>query len=278
MTLPQMMPLLGVGPATEADERARLSHRIDELERERDQLVAMIDILTGVSASLHFEEILQTIARKLGEMYGLDRCSIYLTGDAREVRLMATYEDPRLRNLIVDLDRYPELRRAFDSGQTVFIPDASDDPLLLAVRERLAERNVGSIIVAPIRWQKTTIGAIFLRTERAASPFTDRDVRFCQVVASLTANALRNAHRFEALRRAKGADGDRARGQQAATLRGDDRERVAFLAFLRRLLAAYGAGREQRVAEALLPEATCEELDRLAVMAVRLIAGERVRS
>ena len=43
------------------------------------------------------------------------------------------------------------------------------------------------------------IGAIFLRTERDAAPFSDRDVRFCQVVASLTAKALRNAHRFETL-------------------------------------------------------------------------------
>jgi GAF domain-containing protein len=275
MTLPHTMPLPGAGYANDQGETARLRERLEEVERERDQLVAVVDILTGISASLHFEEILQTIARKLGEMYGLDRCSIYLAGEAREVRLMATYEDPRLRNLIVDLDRYPELRRAFDSGQTVFLPDAADDPLLAAVRDRLAARNVGSIIVAPIRWQRTTIGAIFLRTEREASPFTDRDVRFCQVIASLTANALRNAHRFESLRRARaeGADGADA----SLALAPGERERVAFLAFLRRLIAAHGAGTDQRVAEALLPEATVEELDRLAVMAVRMVAGERMR-
>lgn len=276
MTLPQMMPLLGAQPSSEY-EPPRLSERLEELQQERDQLVAVIDILTGVSASLHFEEILQTIARKLGEMYGLDRCSIYLAAaEAKEVRLMATYEDPHLRNLIVDLDRYPELKRAFESGQTVFITDAAEDPMFAAVRDRLTARNVGSIIVAPIRWQRVTIGAIFLRTERAGSRFTDRDVRFCQVIAGLTANALRNAHRFESLRRARaGSPEGRERGM---TLSRGERERVAFVAFLRRLLAAYGAGRDQRVAEALLPEATTEEIDRLAVMAVRMLGGERVRS
>lgn len=277
MTLPHTMPLPGAAFTHEQGETARLRERLDEVARERDQLVAVVDILTGISASLHFEEILQTIARKLGEMYGLDRCSIYLADEAREVRLMATYEDPQLRNLIVDLDRYPELRRAFDSGRTVFLADAADDPLLAAVRDRLAARNVGSIIVAPIRWQRATIGAIFLRTEREASPFTDRDVRFCQVVASLTANALRNAHRFESLRRARAGTDGAADAEAALALAPGERERVVFLAFLRRLIAAHGAGTDERVAEALLPEATGEELDRLAVMAVRLVAGERMR-
>src|SRR5919199_38686 len=113
--------------------------------------------------------------------------------------LVAAYEDPSLKNLVVDLNRYPELQRALESGETVFIPDASTDPMLEGVHETLAVRKVRSIVVAPIRWRNTVIGAIFLRTERDAAPFADRDVRFCQVVASLTAGALRNAHRFETL-------------------------------------------------------------------------------
>ena len=115
------------------------------------------------------------------------------------MRLVASYEDPTIRNLVVDLNRYPELKRAFESGETVFIPDAANDPMLRSIKVELALRNVRSIVVVPIRWQGTVIGAIFLRTERDAEPFSDRDVRFCQVVASLTAKALRNAHRFETL-------------------------------------------------------------------------------
>ncbi len=184
--------------AAPVDERSRLAARVAELEREREHLVAVVDILTEISASLHFVDILQTIAKKLGQTFGLDRCSIYLAGESQDVRLMATYEDPSLSNLIVDLDRYPELKRAFASGETVFIPDAANDPMFQGVQMMLALRNVRSIVVVPIRWRGTTIGAIFLRTERDAAPFDERDVRFCQVVASLTANALRNAHRFEA--------------------------------------------------------------------------------
>lgn len=266
------MPKMAVMPrarGTEDDPEA-LRERVAELERERDQLVAVIDILQGISSSLHFEEILQTIARKLGHTYGLDRCSIYLAADNREVRLMATYEDPTIRNLIVDLERYPELRQAFESGKTVFIPDAVTDPRLDAVRAQLASRNVRSIIVAPIRWQGNTIGAIFLRTERAAVEFSDSDVRFCQVIASLTANALRNAHRFELLRNTKA---DTARASRSA-----ERERIMLLALMRRLLDGYIAGREHRVAETLLGDSDRTGIEDIAAEAMKALGLETTDS
>src|SRR5215216_8169771 len=148
------------------DEVARLQARLATVERERDHLTAIVDILQEVSSSLHFVDVLQTIARKLGESFGLDRCSIFLSGDRDEVRLVASYEDPTIRNLLVDLNRYPELKRALESGETVFIPDAANDPQFQSIKSTFELRNVRSIVVLPIRWEGSVIGAIFLRTER----------------------------------------------------------------------------------------------------------------
>ena len=247
-------------------EIARLEARVAELQRERDHLVAVVDILQEISTSLHFVDILQTIARKLGEAFGLDRCSIFLAGESEEVRLVASYEDPSIRNLVVDLNRYPELRRAFESGETVFIPDAASDPMLKNARQALDLRNVRSIVVVPIRWRGTVIGAIFLRTERDATPFSDSDVRFCQVIASLTAKALRNAHRFEALLR---STEDQTRAARNAEL-----QRIALIAFMRRLLDRYTNTEDHRWAETLLPKASDEELDRLVGVAMQVLDEE----
>src|SRR3979411_2920752 len=120
------------------DELARLRARAAELQKERDHLAAIVDILQEVSASLHFVGARRAIARKLGGTFGLDRCAIFLSGDKDEVRLVASYEDPTIRNLVVDLNRYPELKRAFESGETVFIPDAAKDPLLRSHKAQLA--------------------------------------------------------------------------------------------------------------------------------------------
>src|SRR4029077_18769486 len=81
------------------EEIARLEARVAELTRERDHLSAVVEILQEISASLHFVDILQTISKKLGETFGLDRCSIFLAGERSEVRLVASYEDPSIRNL-----------------------------------------------------------------------------------------------------------------------------------------------------------------------------------
>ncbi len=253
-------------PDTRDSDLTALRARVAELQRERDHLVAVVDILQEISASLHFVDILQTIARKLGETFGLDRCSIFLAGESEEIRLVASYEDPTIRNLVVDLTRYPELKRAFDSGETVFIPDAANDPMLKDVRVMLGLRNVRSIVVVPIRWRGTVIGAIFLRTERDGTPFSDSDVRFCQVIASLTAKALRNAHRFEALMR---STQDQTHAQRRAEL-----HRIALIAFVRRLLDRYTNTDDHMWAETLLPKASDEELERLVGVTMQVLEEE----
>jgi GAF domain-containing protein len=246
------------------DDVARLRVRVAELERERDHLVAITDILQEISASLHYVDILQTIARKLGDAFHLDRCAIFLFGDENDVRLVASYEDPTIRNLVVDLNRYPELQRSFSSGETVFVPDALNDPSFKSIRGQLEARNVRSIVVVPIQWQGTNIGAIFIRTVRTAPPFSDADVRFVKVIASITAKALRNAHRFEALRSEK----------NAATDRRSDLQRIALLSFVRRLLERYAKTDDHVWAETLLPKASDEELERLVSVAVQVIDEE----
>ena len=255
-----------ISTALSAAEAERLAAHVAELERERKHLLAVIEILKEVSTSLHFIDILQAIARKLGEAFGLDRCSIFLAErGGKSVRLVASYEDPTIRNYVVDLERYPELKRAMQTGETVFIPDAANDPSLKHVKGELINRRVKSITVVPITWRSAAIGAIFLRTFRDGPMFSDEDMGFVQVVASLTAQALRNAHRYERLvQRHRETD---------ETMRRMELERVALLVFLRRLLGAFGE-REGPWAEGLLPRASTEELDRLVGVALAVIQEE----
>ena len=127
-------------------------------------------------------------------------------------------------------------------------------------------RNVRSIVVVPIQWQGAVIGAIFLRTERDAEPFSDADVQFCQVVASLTSKALRNAHRFETLLRAQQ---DVSKTQRASEL-----QRIALVAFVRRLLDRYTKAEDHMWAETLLPKASDEELERLVTVTMQVLSEE----
>jgi GAF domain-containing protein len=248
-----------------ADDVERLQARIDALEQEKRHLLAVVEILQEIAGSLHFADVVQAVTRRLGEAFGLDRCSIFLMergGDT--VRLVASYEDPSIRNYVVDLARYPELRRALESGQTVFIPDVANDPALRHARDSLTTRRVKNITVVPITWRSAPIGAIFLRTFRDGPAFTEADVQFCQVVANLTAKALRNAHRFERLQLRRGED---------PTERQSDRERAAMVGFLRRLLERF-TEKEEPWGDGVLARGATDEVDRLVGVALTVLSQE----
>jgi GAF domain-containing protein len=239
-----------------------LKARIEALESERRQLLTVVEVLEEIGGAPQFTDIVQVVARRLGEALGLDRCSIFLAERGGKVaRLVASYEDPSIRNYMVDLDRYPELRRALETGQTVVISDAESDPALQGAHKALKNRKVKSITVVPIRWKGSAIGAIFLRTFRDGPAISDGDVRFVEVLASLTAKALHNAHRIERLQQ-------RHAGGPAAA--GGDREQTVLAEFLRRLLTQVSA----RGGELSLAQATHEELDRLVGVTLAVLSQE----
>jgi GAF domain-containing protein len=251
-------------PVTQ-EEAERLQARVRELEHERTHFLAIIEILQEIAGSLHFVDIMQSIARRLGEAFGLDRSSIFLAErDGKTARLVASFEDPSIRNYVVDLDRYPELRRALTTGETVYIPDVELDPSMAHLRGTFESRRVRSITVVPITWRRAAIGAVLLRTFRDTPPFSETDVRFCEVVASLTAKALRNAHRFEKLQQRVGDP----TGSRAV-----ERERVALIGFLRRLLDDFAA-REGPWSEGVLARASAEEIERLVGVALTVLQQE----
>ena len=243
-----------------------LAARISELEKERDRLLAIIEILQEISGTLHFVDILQAIARRLGETFGLDRCSIILSDrGGRTARLVASYEDPTIRNLVIDLARYPEIRRAMETGETVFIADAAHDEALQHVKGALDRRKVRSITVVPIKYRGAAIGCIFLRTFKEGGSFSDADVRFSQVAAELTAKALRNAHRYESLvRRTREASEDMRRA---------DLQRLALVSYLQRLLTAF-TEQDKASLEQLMPASSGSELTRLVGVAMAVLAEE----
>ncbi|MBI1722308.1 MAG: GAF domain-containing protein [Gemmatimonadetes bacterium] len=251
------------GPAEAA---AALSARIEELEREREHLLAIVEILQEISGTLHFVDILQAIARKIGEAFGLDRASIILSDKGgHTARLVASYEDPTIRNLVIDLARYPEIKRAMETGETVFVADAPGDPLLQHVKGALDRRKVRSITVVPIKYRGAAIGCLFLRTFKDGTTFTDVDIRFCQIVAELTGKALRNAHRYEQLvRRSK---------ETTLEMRRADQQRLALVSYLQRLLAAFTV-HDRASLEQLLSESTAAELERLVGVTMAVLAEE----
>jgi GAF domain-containing protein len=232
--------------------------RIAELEAERARLAAMVGILQQVAVAANVAETMLTITHQLGEAYGLDRSSVILFDEAKGARIVASHEDESIRSLPVDLSRYPEVRRAIDTGATVYLADATAEPMSWMVRETLRRRNVGSAIVVPIILRKACVGALFLRTRRDRTPISAEDIGFFESVATILSKAL-----------AKGEVDAAAATRQAAltaTARRMDAQRVALLAFIERLLEEFKSLDGQAEAVSALAPGAEGELDKMVEM------------
>lgn len=174
------------------------------LATEKNLLKAIIDISAKVTSTLEVFEILYHTVKKISEVIPVTRCSIVKTSPAGEhANVVVTYEDPLIRNIKLDLRKYPEIQAALKTRKPIIIKDAQRDPLMQDVYPFISPLKIKSIIVIPIIYRDEAIGALFLRTSRKEKTFTPAEINFLQTVANSSANALYNAFLFDEIKQEK---------------------------------------------------------------------------
>ncbi len=178
----------------------RAGHLLRELEREKRDLMAILDISNAITSTLDSKEVLYSIVKKISEVIDVSRCSIVRI-DASEHKgfVVATNEDPDIFNIEIDLNKYPEILKVLETKNIVVVNDIEKDPLMESVRKNLEEVCFHSLLVLPVIMKQNVIGTILLRTARRDRSFSEREIQFCQIVANAAANALINASLFESM-------------------------------------------------------------------------------
>lgn len=171
----------------------------ESIYREKKDVEAIAELTYLLSSTLDPKEVLYIVVKKLSEIMNVTRCSILSVGlgDSRYATVVSSYEDPKIKDIKLDLFKYPEIRRAFKVKDTVVIKDAMSDPVMKSVRKLIAPIGIRSIVVAPVMFRSEVIGTLFLRTSRAGHVFTEREVKLCNSIARSSANALYNSFLFE---------------------------------------------------------------------------------
>jgi len=188
----------------DADLRAR-----GEVREARDALRTrdlLFDIFQEVSAALRADEIFQTLVRRVGQAFGLTHCSFVLTAPGEDQgRVVAVYENPAIRDLRVELERYPEIQEAIRTERPVIIHDVREHPLFDTIRrhwvQQAIEVNVQSAVALPVFVQGRAAGVFFLRTVTGDPRLRPQDVAFANTIAQAAARVLENEERRAAIYR-----------------------------------------------------------------------------
>lgn len=177
----------------------RLRQAMDALARKEKDAQVVLELTQALASNLDFRGILFTVVQRLAEVAKVDRVSIVLVREQENIGyVVAASDDEQLRDLPIDLTKYPEIQQVLTSGEPLVVEDAATHPLMEIVRGQ-GKAVFASLSILPILYEGRPMGVLFLRSRRSGA-FAEREVELCQTIASAMAIALRNARVLQTLR------------------------------------------------------------------------------
>ena len=180
----------------------RVGQALAQAREEARSRAAMVDILHEVTDSLKPDEIYHILARRVARVLNISKCSMVLarSGD-RTGLVVAAFENPMLRNLEIELARYPEIERALTTNALVLVSDVATDPLYETERRRWQSEGIPvttrSAVAVPFSMKNREAGVFFLRTSGQDLALTAADAHFAQTVIRTAVAAIEKAYDFE---------------------------------------------------------------------------------
>lgn len=180
----------------------RTEEALVRAQQDADSRRKLVDILHEVTGDLSVSELFQILVRRAARALGVSHCSVVLArpGDSQAV-VVAAYENPGIQHLTVQLDRYPELKAALESGQPVLVEDLDTHPLYDGVRHVWGiegiEVPIKSVIALPFSIDRGQYGVFLVRRRRDQERFSAADLEFAQAVVTAAVAVIQRAQMVE---------------------------------------------------------------------------------
>jgi PAS domain S-box-containing protein len=178
----------------------RAAHDRDDLQRQADDLSALIDLTATLAAGGDPERALSRVVDRIAERLPVERCSLVMIEADGGGTVVASTDEAPARGTRIDLANHREFREVMLTGRPLVIHDAQAQPRLDPLREPFLMRQIGALAVAPMTCEGAVAGMVFARC-RTRGGLTSREVGFLCAVGSIGAVALRNAGRIQSERR-----------------------------------------------------------------------------
>ncbi|HEX7240883.1 MAG TPA: response regulator, partial [Longimicrobiaceae bacterium] len=154
--------------------------RHQELRRAREQArmrLQAIDLIRELNRVVTADEMFHLVTSRTAEILGVCRCSVVVVerGEGGEwlARVAASSDEPAGGGMLLDLERYPEIRAALERGAPVSVEDVSTSPLFAETRARWERDGISpalrSVIAVPFPITESMTG-VFVERSLAGEP------------------------------------------------------------------------------------------------------------
>lgn len=149
---------------------------------------------TAVNSPESLDTLLRTVGRRLCELIGVRRCSVYLGTAPGEFQGRVGYYaeddiDAGVKLLVSGADRFTQ--EIVSTRAPVLITDAQHDPR--TVQQTMQRWGVRDMLGVPLVMDTEVIGIIYLDDRETEHVYTDRQIALAQTFANLAALSVRQA-------------------------------------------------------------------------------------
>ncbi len=171
------------------------------MKKEMDYFTALYNVAKVVNGTLDVSQILDTIVKCVTETMRVKACSLRLLESRRRRLVMgAAYglTEDYIRKGPVYVHESGIDRKSLQ-GETIYVKNAQTDRDF-QYNEMAKSEGIKSVLVVPLRAGDNIIGVmrVYAKDERE---FNEKEVRFLDAVANLSAIALDNARLYQALQK-----------------------------------------------------------------------------
>jgi diguanylate cyclase (GGDEF)-like protein len=185
--------------------RARLVSPRTTLHGPGGSDLKLFEILQAVAVELHRDDMLHALVRALANALDVRSVSCVLHSESvTNGRLVAATDAPKVRDVDVDMEKWPDAAAALSAGETIFVRDASTSPLFEPVSGRSVagpSPELETCAAVPLAPLSRIIGSVVLRTRRGETPLTPGAVAFAELAVSATCRLLEAEDRRSAITR-----------------------------------------------------------------------------
>ncbi len=159
----------------------------------------LLQIANHLFQARRFNDVLYTIVREIANRIEVLRCSIIFVDERKEIAyVVATHETAEIKRIPLDLKKYPEVVQAVQAGESIFIPNVSQDLMMIPFQEVFRQISLSSVAVHPLIQGEKILGNLILKISSPRA-FIPHELEFSAWVAQLASSAIRNAHHYETL-------------------------------------------------------------------------------
>jgi len=178
-----------------------ISEKIESLQREHNNLLALADIGQVINSSLELDEVLTIVMDNIVRLTKAERGFLMLRDEKGEMvtRMGRNWEMESINSSELTVSK-SVVGRVINTGEPIITTNAQEDQRFIG-QESIVAFNLRSILCVPLKVKNELIGVIYADNRIRSGIFAESERNLLVAFANQAAVAIENARLFSSLKR-----------------------------------------------------------------------------